>query len=118
MDGGATATEDLLGMIDDSGSTRVAGPPSCLSGSRCGCGPGSAAGGGPRRPPGRRARCLRRRWVAVRCSPAQALAIQRFIDAWNDRCAPFTWTKDPDTVIAKAPDPRRRKTQASSVTEH
>ena len=36
MDGGATATEDLLGMIDDSGSTRVAGPPSCLSGSRCG----------------------------------------------------------------------------------
>ena len=29
MDGGATATEDLLGMIDDSGSTRVAGPPSC-----------------------------------------------------------------------------------------
>lgn len=36
--------------------------------------PGSAAGGGPRRPPGRRARCLRRRWVAVRCSPAQALA--------------------------------------------
>src|SRR5918997_823806 len=34
MDGGATATEHLLGMIDDSG--RVAGPPSCLSGSRCG----------------------------------------------------------------------------------
>jgi len=29
MDGGATATEDLLGMIDDSGSTRGAGPPSC-----------------------------------------------------------------------------------------
>ncbi|SNS01737.1 hypothetical protein SAMN06272737_1751, partial [Blastococcus mobilis] len=22
-------------------------------------------------------------------------AIGRFIDAWNDRCAPFTWTKDP-----------------------
>jgi hypothetical protein len=37
-------------------------------------------------------------------------AIARFIDAWNDRCAPFTWTKDPDTVIAKATDPRRRKT--------
>ncbi|MGR7025664.1 hypothetical protein [Geodermatophilus sp. URMC 62] len=48
------------------------------------------------------------------------VAIQRFIDAWNDRCEPFTWTKDPDTVIAKAKatDPRRRKTQASSVTEH
>ena len=36
MDGGATATEHLLGMIDNSGSTRGAGPPSCLSGSRCG----------------------------------------------------------------------------------
>ncbi len=36
MDCGATATEHLLGMIDDSGSTRVAGPPSCMSGSRCG----------------------------------------------------------------------------------
>src|SRR5919107_800717 len=45
-------------------------------------------------------------------------AIQRFIDAWNDRCRPFTWTKDPDTVIAKATDPRRRKTQMTSVTEH
>jgi transposase len=37
-------------------------------------------------------------------------AIERFIDAWNDRCRPFTWTKDPDTVIAKATDPRHRKT--------
>ncbi len=45
-------------------------------------------------------------------------AIERFIAAWNDRCAPFTWTKDPDTVIAKATDPRHRKTQATSVTEH
>jgi len=45
-------------------------------------------------------------------------AIQRFIDAWNDRCAPFTWTKDPDDVIAKATRPRNRKTPASSVTEH
>ena len=26
-------------------------------------------------------------------------AIERFIAAWNDRCQPFTWTKDPDTVI-------------------
>src|SRR5918992_2419381 len=32
-------------------------------------------------------------------------AIQRFIDAWNDRCAPFTWTKDPETVIAKSHRP-------------
>jgi transposase len=45
-------------------------------------------------------------------------AIERFIAAWNDRCAPFTWTKDPDTVIAKATDPRRRKTQQTSDTEH
>ncbi|GAA5650320.1 IS630 family transposase ISMsm5 [Geodermatophilus obscurus DSM 43160] len=45
-------------------------------------------------------------------------AIERSITAWNDRCAPFNWTKDPDTVIAKATDPRRRKTQTTSVTEH
>jgi hypothetical protein len=45
-------------------------------------------------------------------------AIKRFITAWNDRCAPFTWTKDPDTVIAKATDPRKRKTQTTSVAEH
>jgi transposase len=45
-------------------------------------------------------------------------AIERFIDAWNDRCAPFTWTKDPDTVIAKATDPRHRKASTTSVTEH
>jgi transposase len=45
-------------------------------------------------------------------------AIERFIDAWNDRCRPFTWTKDPDTVIAKATDPRHRNTPTASVTEH
>jgi transposase len=45
-------------------------------------------------------------------------AIQRFIDAWNDRCASFTWTKDPDTIIAKATRPRNRKTQQTSDTEH
>jgi hypothetical protein len=28
-------------------------------------------------------------------------AIQRFIDAWNDRCAPFAWARDSDIVIAK-----------------
>jgi hypothetical protein len=32
-------------------------------------------------------------------------AIERFIAAWNDRRRPFTWTKDPDTIIAKATDP-------------
>ena len=45
-------------------------------------------------------------------------AIERFIAAWNDRCRPVTGTKDPDTVIAKATDPRRRKTQTTSDTEH
>jgi transposase len=45
-------------------------------------------------------------------------AIERFIAAWNDRCRPFTWTKDPDTVIAKATDPRRRKTKTRSDTAH
>ena len=28
-------------------------------------------------------------------------AIGRFIDAYNDRCQPFTWTKDADILIAK-----------------
>src|SRR3954451_5870365 len=45
-------------------------------------------------------------------------AIERFITAWNDRCRPFTWTKDPDTIIAKATHPRNRKTTTMSVTEH
>jgi transposase len=45
-------------------------------------------------------------------------AIERFIAAWNDRCRPYTWTKDPDTIIAKATDPRNRKTTTMSVTEH
>jgi transposase len=29
-------------------------------------------------------------------------AITKFIDGWNDRCQPFIWTKDADTIIAKA----------------
>ena len=45
-------------------------------------------------------------------------AIERFIDAWNDRCAPFTWTKDPDTVIAKAIHPQSRNTKTTSDTDH
>jgi transposase len=28
-------------------------------------------------------------------------AIGRFIDAYNDRCQPFAWTKDPDELLAK-----------------
>jgi transposase len=45
-------------------------------------------------------------------------AVERFIAAWNDRCRPFTWTKDPDTVIAKATRHQSSKTQTRSVTEH
>jgi transposase len=29
-------------------------------------------------------------------------AIRRYIDAWNDRCEPFIWTKDADTILALA----------------
>jgi hypothetical protein len=29
-------------------------------------------------------------------------AIRTFIDGWNDRCQPFVWTKDADTILAKA----------------
>jgi transposase len=29
-------------------------------------------------------------------------AITRFIDGWNERCQPFVWTRDADTIIAKA----------------
>ena len=29
-------------------------------------------------------------------------AIRRFIDGWNERCEPFIWTKDADTIITKA----------------
>jgi hypothetical protein len=45
-------------------------------------------------------------------------AIERYIAAWNDRCTPFTWTKDPDTIIAKATDPWRHKTDTTSDAAH
>jgi transposase len=45
-------------------------------------------------------------------------AIERFVDAWNDRCTPFTRTKDPDTIIAKASHPRNRNTKTTSDTDH
>lgn len=38
--------------------------------------------------------------------------IRRFIDAWNERCAPFTWTKDADAILRKA------NRQDTSVTRH
>ena len=39
-------------------------------------------------------------------------AILRFIDAWNERCEPFVWTKEADELITKA---KRKKT---SLTRH
>ena len=38
--------------------------------------------------------------------------IRRFIDAWNERCEPFAWTKDAASVIAKA------KRSTKSLTVH
>jgi hypothetical protein len=38
-------------------------------------------------------------------------AIRRFIDAWNDRCHPFVWTKSPDEVLSHA-RPRKRTSDA------
>jgi hypothetical protein len=28
-------------------------------------------------------------------------AIRRFCDGWNQRCQPFSWTKDADQILAK-----------------
>ena len=39
-------------------------------------------------------------------------AIRAFIDGWNERCEPFHWTKDAETILAKA----KRKT--TSNTRH
>jgi len=38
-------------------------------------------------------------------------AIRRFIDAWNDRCHPFVWTKTPHEVLKRA-QPRKRTSDA------
>src|SRR6059058_3496571 len=42
-------------------------------------------------------------------------AIERFITAWNARCQPFTWTKAPDTIIAKAPTHRSARHQPRQI---
>lgn len=34
-------------------------------------------------------------------------AIGTFIDGWNERCQPFTWTKTADEILAKATSGRR-----------
>jgi hypothetical protein len=28
-------------------------------------------------------------------------AIRRFCDGWNQRCQPFSWTKDADQILVK-----------------
>jgi transposase/DNA-binding CsgD family transcriptional regulator len=38
-------------------------------------------------------------------------AIERFIDGWNERCEPFTWTKTADDIIAKAVRPTTSSTR-------
>ena len=40
-------------------------------------------------------------------------AIETYIDAWNERCQPFTWTKTADEIIAKATAGQR-----TSFTRH
>jgi transposase len=38
-------------------------------------------------------------------------AIRRFIDAWNDRAVPFTWTKTATEILAKAKRPETSNTE-------
>ena len=45
-------------------------------------------------------------------------AIGTYIDAWNERCEPFHWVKDADTILAKATRPKPKNTQDASVTRH
>jgi len=44
--------------------------------------------------------------------------IGTYIDGWNDRCHPFSWTTDADTILAKATHPKNRKTDDTSITRH
>ena len=41
--------------------------------------------------------------------------IGAFIDSWNDHPVPFTWTKDPDEILASI---KRAKTKANVLTKH
>ena len=40
-------------------------------------------------------------------------AIETYIDGWNERCQPFTWTKTADQILTKATGGQR-----SSFTRH
>ena len=43
------------------------------------------------------------------------VAIGTYIDARNDRCEPFHWVKDADTILAKATHPKTTHTQDTSA---
>ncbi len=43
-------------------------------------------------------------------------SLRELIDGCNDRCEPFVWTKNADTILAKAQ--RSTKTQDSTLTGH
>jgi len=44
-------------------------------------------------------------------------AIETFIDGWNERCQPYTWTKSADEILAKPPAVEdHRSPDASSHT--
>ena len=40
-------------------------------------------------------------------------AIEAFIDGWNDRCHPFSWTKTADEIL-----PHATSGQRTSITRH
>jgi hypothetical protein len=44
--------------------------------------------------------------------PDLKAAIRAFIDRWKERCEPFVWTKDAETILAKA------KRKSTSNTGH
>jgi hypothetical protein len=41
-------------------------------------------------------------------------AIGRFCDGWNQRCRPFTWTKDADQILTKL----KRQTRQQRTPGH
>ena len=45
--------------------------------------------------------------------PDLIAAIRRYIDGWNDRCQPFTWTKTADEIL-----PHATGGQRTSITRH
>ena len=52
------------------------------------------------------------RRVAFRSVKELTTAIDAFIDAYNNRCQPFSWTKDADELLAKS------DRQTTSATRH